>query len=220
LKCPICGSRSIARHGDYKTKKGRVPRFRCKSCGKTFSKSSRLIAKYNPMLVEIVVDLYERGVSLREICSHLKKIYGIKISHRGVHKWVLKRGCKKIVKPRLRKATRYLIKIAEDLYKKGLSLRDIAHHFETIYKIELSRTIIHRWVRKIPKGHKPRVKRAIKEWRKLSSLYSHGKPTATRVIMLPATLLREAGIDPAKNLVGRWDVIEKGKLLFEIKEKR
>jgi len=216
--CPFCGSKDIRPHGTYKTKIGEIRRFLCKSCKRTFSRVVRPMARYNPMLVEISADLYEKGVSLRGICNHLKKFYGTKISPTGVHKWVLKKGCKKREKPRLKRATHALIRVAEDLYKKGLSVRDIAHHFRAIYHVELSYPIIYHWIRGTPKGRKPRIKGRIKEWRKLSPLYSHGKTTATRVVMLPAILLREAGMNPTKDLVGRWGAIEKGRLLLEIKE--
>ena len=41
-------------------------------------------------IIAIALDLYCKNVSLRKICEHLQMIYGIKVSHVTVLKWIRK----------------------------------------------------------------------------------------------------------------------------------
>jgi len=52
-----------------------------------------------------------------------------------------------------------------------------------------------------------------KEWRKLS----RNNKCLSRIFSLPSALIREIGVDPTKELYGRW-VVKDGMLVLEIKE--
>lgn len=52
------------------------------------------------------------------------------------------------------------------------------------------------------------------EWRKLPRV--NNKPT--RILGLPASILRQAGIDPSKDLEAKW-VVEKGVIKLIVRER-
>jgi len=111
LKCPRCHAAEIEYLPNGKIKKQivkrevrhtkygiDVQRYWCKVCNYRFSHDSLFErTRANPKAITAALDLLFRGVSTRGVSDHLKRHYGIKVTHVAVLKW---RGkFVKIVKP-------------------------------------------------------------------------------------------------------------------------
>jgi len=81
--CPKCGmSDKVIKRGYAYERCGRVPRFYCKRCNYRFNYRSGLEGRRGEALTIILsLDLYYRGLSLRQVSQHLKSVYGISVSH-------------------------------------------------------------------------------------------------------------------------------------------
>ena len=89
--CQICGSENIVRDGVRHNKHGDIQVFYCRSCGKHFTINlgfERM--KSTPQTVTIALDLYFKGISLRNIVDHIKQFYNVEVSHVAVFKWIKK----------------------------------------------------------------------------------------------------------------------------------
>ena len=91
--CRFCGSVNIIKWGHRKNKNVKMPRFRCKDCGKSFIMDEGFAKmRFDPKIITLALDLYFKGVSLRKISHHIKQFYGLKISQMGIYKWLQKYG--------------------------------------------------------------------------------------------------------------------------------
>ena len=91
LVCKFCGSERIVKRGFKKTQKGKKQRFFCKDCGRRFVVDDGFEKmKSTSQTVTISLDLYFKGISLRNIVDHLKQFYGTEVSHVAVFKWIKK----------------------------------------------------------------------------------------------------------------------------------
>jgi len=90
--CPKCGERkNIVKRGIRKNKSGPVQLYQCKSCGYRFSEHSEIRSiKHNPALLIIAIDLFYKGLSLRNIQNHISLIYGVNIPHTTLYYWIVK----------------------------------------------------------------------------------------------------------------------------------
>jgi transposase-like protein/Zn finger protein HypA/HybF involved in hydrogenase expression len=90
--CPKCKSKEfIIKRGYRYNKSGPVQRYYCKKCMVKFTYRTTFKGMKNK--VEAIVsalDLYFRGVSLRQLAEHLELTYGIKVSHGTVYNWIKK----------------------------------------------------------------------------------------------------------------------------------
>lgn len=87
--CPNCGSDQIVKYGYRYNKSGAVQRYYCKSCRKSFRDTSSFKwSRYNPHIIATALDLYCRGLSLREVADHLKSTYGIAVSYGTIYLWI------------------------------------------------------------------------------------------------------------------------------------
>jgi transposase-like protein len=90
-KCPYCGSSQTILKGFRYNKSGAVRIRKCKDCGKWFKDTIMAEEKGNNTLPAIVaLDLYYKGLSIREIRHHLKQVYNLDKSVSTVHRWILK----------------------------------------------------------------------------------------------------------------------------------
>ncbi|MEM2989970.1 MAG: DDE-type integrase/transposase/recombinase [Halobacteria archaeon] len=90
-KCPYCGSPRTILKGLRNNKSGAVRIRKCKDCGKWFKDTILTEEKGNNTLLTIeAIDLYYKGLSLREIKHHLKQVYNVDKSVSTVHRWILK----------------------------------------------------------------------------------------------------------------------------------
>jgi len=91
LVCKFCGSSRIIKRGFKKTQKGKTQRFLCKDCKRRFVVNDGFEKmKSTPQSVTIALDLYFKGISLRNIVDHLKQFYSVEVSHVAVYKWIKK----------------------------------------------------------------------------------------------------------------------------------
>jgi len=70
-------------------KSGPVQRYLCKNCGRKFVSRYGLEGlRFSPDVVITAIDLYCRGLSLRQVAEHLRRVHGIKVSHSTVYNWI------------------------------------------------------------------------------------------------------------------------------------
>jgi transposase-like protein len=87
--CPTCGSNSVISKGRRYNKRGSVRIFLCKSCAKKFPEDASS-GLSRPALAVASIDLYYRGLSVREIRDHFEQMYGEHRAVSTIHKWIIK----------------------------------------------------------------------------------------------------------------------------------
>jgi transposase-like protein len=91
--CAKCGSGDVEHSGVRQNKSGPVRRFRCRGCGFFFSgREGYHKRRADPELIAKALDLYFRGVSLRQIASHFEQAYGLRLSPMTVYRWIVHYG--------------------------------------------------------------------------------------------------------------------------------
>jgi putative transposase len=89
--CRFCKSVDLLRWGYRKTKQGRKPRFKCRTCGKRFVVDEGFLrSRFDPKIVTLCLDMFYKGASLRKITQHIAQFYGMKVTHVAILKWVHK----------------------------------------------------------------------------------------------------------------------------------
>ena len=89
--CPRCGGKDVIRRGYDYQKNGVVQRFYCKFCNYRFNYRGGFEGlKGNATTVVLSLDLYFRGLSLRQISEHLLSVYGLHVSHATVRNWIMR----------------------------------------------------------------------------------------------------------------------------------
>jgi len=90
-KCVYCGSNNLKKNGNRKTESGLKQRYLCKDCKQTFiaDKDFEKI-KANPKIVTLAMDLYYKGLSLRDISDTIYQFYGSKISYETIRNWIMR----------------------------------------------------------------------------------------------------------------------------------
>ena len=87
--CPKCGSANTGPKGFRYNMSGAVRIWRCKDCGKRFKDPlASESAGAKAALMIIALDLYFKGLSLRNISDHLWQVYGIKKSASTLSRWI------------------------------------------------------------------------------------------------------------------------------------
>lgn len=88
--CPKCNSNKfVIKRGFRYNKSETVQRYFCKKCGIKFSNRTVFKGMKNKIAAIVsALDLYFRGISLRQIAEHLELTHGIKVSHGTIHNWV------------------------------------------------------------------------------------------------------------------------------------
>ncbi len=88
--CSKCGSGDVERAGVRQNKSGPVRRFRCRACESYFAGTEGYHnRRSDPELIAKALDLYFRGVSLRQVASHFAQVYGLKLSPMTVYRWIV-----------------------------------------------------------------------------------------------------------------------------------
>jgi len=92
LSCPNCNSENINKRGTFQTKAhGKQQRYFCKSCNKKFIKQTPFYRmRNNPQKITLCLDLFYKGVSTRQIQSHLQAFYPANSSWVTIWSWVVK----------------------------------------------------------------------------------------------------------------------------------
>lgn len=120
VKCPNCGSDKIVRKGLIHNKNFSSQRYMCKNCKHKFTdKREWKGLKGNPLVTVIATDLFFKGLSLRSIEDHFKRVYSLDISYPTIHRWI----------------RRYIQQLKMLEKKLCLSVGDIWHVDDTVVKI-------------------------------------------------------------------------------------
>lgn len=92
--CSKCNEENVIKWTKRKTEnRGLIQRYKCKDCGKTFSLDEGFFRMRNtPNKVTLCLDLFYKGISTRQIQSHLQAFYPYNSSHKSIYKWVVKYG--------------------------------------------------------------------------------------------------------------------------------
>jgi transposase-like protein len=89
--CPNCGSADVGPKGFRYNKSGVVRMFKCRSCGKRFKDDASFgSSAAKAAIATIATDLYYKGLSIRDIQSHLWHVYGIDKPTATIHRWITK----------------------------------------------------------------------------------------------------------------------------------
>lgn len=92
FSCRICRSdKFLVKVGPRRNQSGPVQKFYCKQCRK-FSTDRRGYERMKNQTMTIVcaLDLFFRGISLREVQQHLQSTFGIDVSYVTIHNWIKK----------------------------------------------------------------------------------------------------------------------------------
>jgi len=89
-ECPLCGlSDFVIKDGFSESRSGLGQRFFCKKCNHGFSPRTGFEGAHGQAFAIVLsLDLYYRGLSLRQISEHFQSVYGIKISHGTIYGWI------------------------------------------------------------------------------------------------------------------------------------
>jgi transposase-like protein len=92
LSCPKCKSKDIIKRGFRKTdNRGKIQRFSCNSCHHRFIDNDGFYRmRNNDKKISLCIDLFYRGLSTREIQSHLNAFYPHNSSNVSIYKWIKK----------------------------------------------------------------------------------------------------------------------------------
>ncbi len=88
--CPYCRSDNIIKRGIRKTATEQKQRYFCKECKKRFVTQIIERTKVNAKMVTLVMDLYYKGNSLRDIKDTIKQFFNIDLHHETIRRYILK----------------------------------------------------------------------------------------------------------------------------------
>jgi transposase-like protein len=92
LKCPKCNSTDLNKRGFFKTEAhGKRQVYYCKTCKKKFIERDGFYRmKNSSQKISLCLDLFFKGVSTRQIQSHLQQFYPHNSSWVSIYRWVIK----------------------------------------------------------------------------------------------------------------------------------
>jgi len=90
--CPNCKSENVIKWTKRKTQnRGLIQRYKCKNCGKYFTKDDGFFRmRNNPQKITCALDLFYRGVSTRKVQEHFKAFLPHNSSNVSIYNWVVK----------------------------------------------------------------------------------------------------------------------------------
>ncbi len=86
--CPSCKSDNPIKQGFRKNKSGSKQKYKCGNCGAYYIIDPAKHLKGNARMVCLVLDMYYKGNSLRDIQDTLYKNFGLKLHHETVRRWI------------------------------------------------------------------------------------------------------------------------------------
>ncbi len=90
INCSFCGSDKVMKRGKRKTATGTKQRYKCKSCNKRFVPDLVKRTKVDAKMITFVMDLYYKGLSLRDIKDSVKQFFNVELHHETIRQYVLK----------------------------------------------------------------------------------------------------------------------------------
>lgn len=88
--CPFCHSEKIVKNGARKTNAGIKQRFKCLDCSKRFVLEPIKYCKANAKIICLAMDLYFKGLSLRDISDTIFQFYNQRIHFDTIRRWISK----------------------------------------------------------------------------------------------------------------------------------
>lgn len=90
VNCSFCGSDEVMKRGKRKTATGTKQRYKCKSCNRRFVPDIVKRTKVDAKMITFVMDLYYKGLSLRDIKDSVKQFFSVDLHHETIRQYVLK----------------------------------------------------------------------------------------------------------------------------------
>jgi len=120
--CPKCGKiDKVTKDGFGETRSGLAQRFFCQRCNRGFSSRTGFNGSHGQGLAIVLsLDLYYRGLSLRQISEHFQSVYSIKVSHGTIYGWIKK----------------YVELVSQHLNKTKVNSGERWHADETVVKVK------------------------------------------------------------------------------------
>lgn len=88
VSCSGCGGIRIVKKGRRKNKFGQIQRYKCKSCGKSFSLGKLKGRVYPAKVIMEAVSLFNKGFSMSEAVKRTRKRFKAKVSKSAVGFWI------------------------------------------------------------------------------------------------------------------------------------
>ena len=93
VNCQNCKSETVIKYGKRKNNNHVKQKYLCKTCGKRFVENDGFrYRNYSSDVITVALDLYVKGVSLRDVANHLNLAYGVRPSQSTVLEWVRQYG--------------------------------------------------------------------------------------------------------------------------------
>jgi transposase-like protein len=92
ITCPKCKSEEVVKRGFFSSKAhGKQQRYYCKSCNNRFIPQTAFYHMRNsPQKITLCLDLFFKGISTRQVQSHLQAFYPHNSSWVTIYKWIVK----------------------------------------------------------------------------------------------------------------------------------
>lgn len=90
FECKKCFSDKLVKCGKRKTSSGIKQRWQCSACGQKFVLEPLKKVKANAKIIVLCMDLYYKGLSLRDISDTVYQFYGQKIHFDTIRRWITK----------------------------------------------------------------------------------------------------------------------------------
>ena len=121
-KCPYCEkSDMVIKNGYSESRSGLQQRYYCKRCKRGFTVATGFEGMHGQALAILLsLDLYYRGLSLRQISEHLKAVYGITVSHGTIYGWI----------------KRYVAIVNQYISRIGMKASDRWHADDTVVRVK------------------------------------------------------------------------------------
>lgn len=87
MNCKFCGGVKVIRWG----KAGGVQNYRCTGCGHRFRENGKFVRmRTGEKVIVAALDLYFEGLSIRKVRRQIAQVFGVRISHMTVWRWLVK----------------------------------------------------------------------------------------------------------------------------------
>ncbi len=90
--CPKCNNQNYKKDGFRGTQnRGKIQRYKCKKCSYRFVKDDGFFRMRNhPKKITLCLDLFYKGISTREIQTHLQAFYPHNAHNSNIYRWIIK----------------------------------------------------------------------------------------------------------------------------------
>ena len=87
-KCIYCGSFDTVRKGFKRNRFGRLQRYKCRACGRFFTKKKLKQKSYAPKAIVNALSVYNSGFTLKETAEKVNRRFSLNTKPQTVHAWV------------------------------------------------------------------------------------------------------------------------------------